>query len=148
MVPHPASNGFYPVYVDTPRGGAQYCAWHSFGTVNSQPTQFAFFFNLDNDAGCDPQDSSGLYSEGVAALANVSAHELSEARTDPDTQGGWFDSSGAENADKCAWTFSVPLVTLSGNTKWKLQGEWSNNAYTNGTGYPNNSGQAGCVSGS
>ena len=57
--------------------------------------QFAFFFDLDGDAGCDP-DTSGLHSQGLAALANVSAHELSEARTDPASPGAWYDSSGAE----------------------------------------------------
>ncbi len=32
-------------------------------------------------------------------------------------------------------------------TNWKLQGEWSNAAYTAGTGYPNSSGQKGCLDG-
>jgi hypothetical protein len=108
----PVSNGYYPVYVDTPRGHAGFCAWHSWGTCNNVPIQFAFFFNLDGDPGCDPQDTSGRHSEGLAALANVSGHELSEARTDP-RGAGWFDSSGAENADKCAWAFGTPLLTLS-----------------------------------
>jgi hypothetical protein len=82
-------------------------------------------------------------------LSNVSGHELSEARTDP-TGAGWFDTSGAENGDKCAWTFNVPLVTLgsgSNSTKWKIQGEWSNAAYNAGTGYANSSGQKGCLDG-
>jgi hypothetical protein len=139
----PQTNGYYPVYVDTPRGNANYCAWHSWGTLNGVMVQFAFFFWLDGDAGCDPQDSSGLHSQGLAAIANVSGHELSEARTDP--QGtGWFDRQGAENGDKCAWTFGAPLLTL-GNTKWKIQGEWSNAAYNNQTGYANRSGQKGCI---
>ncbi|MDT5294114.1 MAG: hypothetical protein QOJ76_994, partial [Acidobacteriota bacterium] len=30
--------------------------------------------------------------------------ELEEATSDPDLN-AWFDSAGAENADKCAWTF-------------------------------------------
>jgi hypothetical protein len=109
--------------------------------------QFAFFFDLDGDAGCDPQDTSGLHSQGLAAIANVSGHELSEARTDPANPGAWYDSSGQENGDKCAWTFGVPLVTFSNGTQWKIQGEWSNAAYNAGTGYPNSSGQKGCLSG-
>ena len=28
----PVANGYYPVYVDTPRGHAGFCAWHSWGT--------------------------------------------------------------------------------------------------------------------
>jgi hypothetical protein len=143
----PVANGYYPVYIDNPRGNAGFCAWHSYGTINRVPVQIAFFFNLDGDRGCDPQDTSGLHSEGLAALANVSGHELSEARTDP-RNGGWYDQQGAENGDKCAWTFNVPLVSFGGNSgQWKIQGEWSNAAYTAGTGYPNSSGQKGCIDG-
>ena len=73
MITTPAPNGYYPVYVDTPRGHAGFCAWHSAGSCNGTPVQFAFFFNLDGDPGCDPQSSlSG--SQGLKALANVSAH--------------------------------------------------------------------------
>lgn len=145
--PDPTGNGYYPVYTDLPRGSAGYCAWHSAGTCGTTPVQFAFFWKLDGDAGCDPQDTSGLHSQGLAAIANVSAHELSEARSDPASPGAWYDSSGAENGDKCAWTFGAPLVTFTGGSQWKLQGEWSNAAYTAGTGYPNSSGQKGCLSG-
>ncbi|MFN8621412.1 MAG: hypothetical protein U0869_11765, partial [Chloroflexota bacterium] len=143
---------YVAVYTDLPRGGAQYCAWHSTGTFSkpgsSTPVrvQFAFFWALDGDPGCDPADTSGLHSQGLAALANVSGHELAEAITDPRLN-AWYDSSGAENADKCAWTFNVPLVRFPGGSQWKIQGEWSNAAYTAGTGYANRSGQKGCVDG-
>ncbi len=146
VTPDPSGNGYYAVYTDLPRGNSGYCAWHSFGSCGGLPVQFAFFWKLDGDAGCDPVDTSGLHSEGLAALANVSGHELSEARTDP-RNGGWYDSGGAENGDKCAWTFNVPLVTLSDASQWKIQGEWSNAAYTSGTGYPNGSGLRGCLDG-
>jgi hypothetical protein len=150
--PDTSGNGYYPVYVDTPRGSAQFCAWHSAGscTVSGKqvPVQFAFFFNLDGDPGCNPNDTTTGHSEGLAALANVSGHELSEARSDPANPGAWYDNTGEENGDKCAWTFNVPSVTFSSNgTKWKLQGEWSNAAYTAGTGYPNSQGQKGCLDG-
>jgi hypothetical protein len=148
-IPNPDSsgNGYYAVYADTKRGHASYCAYHSYGTCRGTPIQFAYFFNLDGDAGCDPQDTSGLHSQGLAALANVSGHELSEARTDPASPGAWYDSSGQENGDKCAWTFNVPLVRFTDGTEWKIQGEWSNGAYSAGTGYPNSSGQRGCLDG-
>ena len=145
--PDTSGNGYYAVYVDIPRGNAGYCAYHSAGTCGGVPVQFAFFWKLDGDAGCDPQDTSGLHSEGLAALSNVSGHELSEARSDPASPGAWYDSRGQENGDKCAWTFNVPLVPFSNGTQWKIQGEWSNAAFTNGTGYPNSSGQKGCIDG-
>ena len=137
------SNGYYAVYTDLPRKG-NYCAYHSWGTCSNVNVQFAFFWKLDGDAGCDPQSTITTYSQGAAALANVSGHELSEARTDP-RGAGWFDAGGAENGDKCAWTFGAPYVTFSNKTQWKIQGEWSNNAYDSATGYPNSSGQNGCI---
>jgi hypothetical protein len=145
--PDPSGNGYYAVYTDIPRGHAGYCAYHSYGSCGGTPVQFAFFWNLDGDPGCNPQDTSGLHSEGLAALANVSGHELSEARTDPAAPGAWYDGSGQENGDKCAWTFGAPLVTFNDQQRWKIQGEWSNAAYSAGTGYPNSSGQKGCLSG-
>jgi hypothetical protein len=147
IVLDPNGNSYIPVYTDLPRGNAGYCAWHAGGTIGGVRVQFAFFWKLDGDAGCDPGDTSGLHSEGLAALANVSAHELSEARTDPTSPGAWYDRQGEENGDKCAWTFGAPLVTFSNGSKWKLQGEWSNAAYSAGNGYPNASGQRGCLGG-
>jgi hypothetical protein len=135
----PVANGYYPVYTDIPRGSAGYCAWHSWGSIGSTPVQFAFFFNLDNDPGCDPVDGGKLgHSQGLAALANVSGHELSEALTDP-RGAGWFDQKGAENADKCAWTWDGN-VTIGGES-WKIQGNFSNNAYNSRSGYDG----AGCI---
>jgi hypothetical protein len=144
--PDPKGNGYYPVYVDIKRGNAGYCAWHSVGTCNGIQVQFAFFFNLDGDAGCDPQDTSGLHSQGLAALANVSGHELSEARSDP-ALNAWYDRQGNENADKCAWSFGTSLLAFADGNKWKVQGNWSNSHYNNGNGYPNLNGQRGCIDG-
>ena len=145
-ITNPVRNGYYPVYVDRPRGSAGYCAWHSAGFCGGVPVQFAFFFNLDGDPGCDPQDTSGLHSQGLAALANVSGHEISEARTDPRLN-AWYDRSGNENADKCAWSFGTPLLIFS-NSQWKIQGNWSNQAYNDPLrGYRNLNGQKGCIDG-
>ncbi len=141
MITNPVLNGYYPVYIDQPRGSAGYCAWHSYGTISGVPVQFGFFFKLDGDPGCDPGDATPNRSEGLAALANVSGHELSETVTDP-RNGGWWDSTGAENADKCAWTFSG-LVTFNGGSSWKIQGNWSNAAYKSRSGYDG----AGCIQG-
>jgi hypothetical protein len=134
------------VYIDQPRGSAGYCAWHSSGSCNGVTVQFAFFFDLDGDAGCDPASSVSGQSQGLQALANVSGHELSEARTDPHGN-AWYDSRGNENGDKCAWYFGGPFVTFSDGTNWKIQGNWSNYAFSNNLGYANKSGQHGCIDG-
>jgi hypothetical protein len=145
-ISNPVANGYYPVYIDNPRGHARYCAWHSAGTCNNVTVQFAFFFNLDGDAGCDPEDASGLHTQGAAALANVSGHELSEALTDRHLD-AWYDSNGSENADKCAWSFGTPLLPFTNGSEWKIQGNWSNAAFNTGAGYANRSGQNGCLDG-
>jgi hypothetical protein len=140
VITNPVPNGYYPVYVDAPRGHAGYCAWHSYGTIGGVTVQFAFFFNLAGDPGCDPDSPVGAYSQNVAALANVSGHELSEALTDPNLN-AWYDSSGAENSDKCAWTFGSRLLHFGG-TDWKIQGNWSNAAYDANQGFVR-----GCIDG-
>jgi hypothetical protein len=143
---NPDPNGVYFIFTSTGAGHVNYCAWHSWGTCsNGALIQVAYMPNIDGIAGCDPQDTSNTHSQGLAAVANVTSHELSEAITDP-RGAGWFDSSGQENGDKCAWTFTG-TVTLSNKTTWKLQQEWSNAAYTAGTGNPNRSGQPGCLQG-
>jgi hypothetical protein len=143
--PTPDAGAYYPVYIDQPRGNAGYCAWHSSGTINGTPVQFAFFFKLDGDPGCDPGAPYYDHSQGLAALGNVSGHELSEMLTDPQLN-AWFDSSGNENADKCAWTFSGnPILFGTGGSQssWKIQGNWSNAAYIKGSGYT----RGGCIDG-
>ncbi|MFL6033813.1 MAG: hypothetical protein ACJ74I_01920, partial [Gaiellaceae bacterium] len=139
QISNPVSNGYYPVYVDTPRGHAGYCAWHSYGTCSGVPVQIGFFFNLDGDPGCDPQSPASLgHSQGLAALANVTGHELSEMLTDPQLN-AWMDQRGDENSDKCAWTWSG-TVSIGGQS-WKIQGNWSNAAANARSGYAN----AGCI---
>ena len=136
---NPVPNAYYPVYSDQPRGSAGYCAWHSSGTINGIRVQFGFFFSLDGDSGCDPKAPTNLgHSQGLSALANVSGHELSEMLTDPQLN-AWYDQKGDENSDKCAWTFSG-LVTV-GSQSWKIQGNWSNAAAANNSGYAN----VGCI---
>jgi hypothetical protein len=143
QISSPSPDAYYPVYTDTPRGHAGYCAWHSWGSCGGVNVQFGFFFNLDNDPGCDPQDPGTSRTQGLEALANVSGHELSETLTDP-RGNGWTDSAGNENADKCAWEFLQPVVLADGSS-WKTQGNWSNAAYNAGNGYVNSSGQKGCL---
>jgi hypothetical protein len=141
-ISNPVTNGYYPVYIDNKRGHAGYCAWHSTGTCNGVQVQIAFFFNLDGDAGCDPGTTGGP-TQALSALANDTGHELSEALTDNHLD-AWYDGSGEENADKCAWTFGASLLRFSNNSTWRVQGNWSNNAFNGNTGY---GGNIGCIDG-
>jgi hypothetical protein len=142
----PDPNALYLIYTATGAGHVNYCAWHSYGNCsNGAPVQVAYMPNLDGVAGCDPADTWTTHSAGLSAIANVTSHELSETITDP-RNGGWYDSSGQENGDKCAWSFFGP-VTLKNGSTWKLQMEWSNHAFDTNTGQPNRSGQNGCLQG-
>ena len=118
--------GIYFVYTSTfPKGGG-FCAWHSDTTVNGKTIQVAYMPNTGlAGAGCDPGNLYNLSgSEDLRSLANVTSHEFSEAVTDPQIS-AWYDNSGSEIGDKCAWQFTAP-VTLGNKSVWQLQEEWSN----------------------
>lgn len=142
---NPDPDAIYFIYTSTGAGKVNYCAWHSWGACsNGKKVQVAYMPKIDNIAGCDPQDTSTTHSQGLAAVANVTAHELLEAITDPRGT-AWYDASGNENGDKCAWSFPPVLSTFSNGSQWKLQMEWSNAAFAAGTGLPNRSGQNACI---
>jgi hypothetical protein len=147
LVPIPDPETLYLIYVPTPRGTAPFCGFHTFGTYKRHPVQIAWFFNLDGDAGCDPHDTFTTHSQGLSALANVTAHELAETITDPRLL-GWYAMAGTgEIGDKCAFVFGANTVTFPNSTTWHVQSEWSNQAYNAATGALNRNQEPGCVSG-
>ncbi len=115
------SNGVYFVLtsgdVQMSGFGSSFCGWHSQQTYNNTKIQFAFVGNPDPSQmnGCAEQTVSPNANPGADAMANIVAHELEESVTDP-AQDAWFDSSGNEVADKCAWTFGS-TYTAAGNSK-------------------------------
>jgi hypothetical protein len=66
----------------------------------------------------------------------VEGHEYAETITDQNPPGGWTDSRGAENGDKCAWiTPGTPggvfnLTTSTGT--FAMQTTWANHANSRG----------------
>lgn len=141
LVSNPAPDEYIAVYLDQPRPGNS-CAYHTYyfcGPNSTQQIVVSVFYNLDNDPGCNPNDTLTGHSEGLASLANMNGHEFSEARTDPQLT-SWVDSNGEETGDKCDWVFTDPFVTFSDGTKWKIQANWSNYANDNQL-----SQSAGCV---
>ena len=142
------THGYYAVYVDTPRGNANYCAWHSWGTCNNKNIEFAFFFDLDGDPGCDPEDTSTSHTQGLAALANVTGHELSEARTDRVAPHGLTPTAlklptNAHGAlARLCWTSITERRGRSRET-----GPTSITTQHNNSAYANESGEFGCIDG-
>jgi len=85
---------------------SKYCGWHTSGTIQAINTKYSFVGNANRClSGCSAQTTSPNSNAGVDGMVSVIAHELEEALTDPNPRSGWTDSNGAENADKCAWTF-------------------------------------------
>ena len=64
------------------------------------------------------------------------SHEINEAWTDPDTSSGWYDSSGFENGDECAYIFGPTAGSpgalynqvINGN-HYMTQEEFSNSSF-------------------
>ena len=127
LVPDPSA--IYFVFTSNMPHENSYCAWHSYGTCNGVTIQIAYMPNVAGVQGCNPLQVANLgcnsYSEGTVALANVTSHEFMEAVTDPDLN-AWYDGSGSEIGDKCAWQFQSCVNLSSG--PWQLQKEWSNAA--------------------
>ncbi len=117
----------------------QFCAWHDYngdtslsgGAVSSPYGDIAFTnmpYVTDAGASCG---QNFVNSNGTKdGMSIVNGHEYAETITDQNPAGGWTDSSGAENADKCAWispgstggAFDLSLSTGS----FAMQTSWGN----------------------
>ena len=135
-----ASNASVQYVIATATGNSssgfktQYCAYHS--STSSSYGNVAYT-NLPyiTDAGA----SCGANFNGLGAKAGITivgGHEMAETITDQFPNGGWLDSGGAENGDKCAWIQSgqgaSANVSFSDGT-FPVQSLWSN-AFNGGSG--------------
>jgi hypothetical protein len=107
-------NGVYfvltgPGVTETSGFLTQYCGWHTYGTYGGTPIKYSFVGNASgpNLYACAAQTGGSPNNDPAAdGMVSVIGHELEESVTDPQLN-AWYDSSGAENADKCAWTFGT-----------------------------------------
>jgi hypothetical protein len=114
--------------------GSRYCAWHS--STSSSVGNVAYTnlpYITDAGAACGA-NFNGLGPN--AGMTIVEGHELAETITDQFPNGGWLDTGGAENGDKCAWISSgqgaAANIQLSTGT-FPVQSLWSN-AFNGGAG--------------
>jgi hypothetical protein len=116
----PDPNGIYFVLTSsdvTASSGfcTSYCGWHNHATVNGVDTKYAFVGNPDRCiSACAAQTTGPNGNAGADGMASIIAHESEEATTDPDLN-AWYDSRGAENGDKCAWTFGTESTASNGS---------------------------------
>ncbi len=118
---------------------SQYCAYHSSFTFTDKTgvtTGTALYANQPYTSTVTAACDTGQHPNGDDAdgTLNVVSHEHNEAITDP-RGSAWFDRQGAENGDKCAWTFGTAQGTAGAQynqvingAKYYLQREWSNNS--------------------
>lgn len=96
-----------------------YCGWHTHATVNGVDIKYGFVGNAARCiSSCAAQSNGPNGNAGADGMASIIAHELEEAVTDPDLN-AWYDSTGRENADKCAWTFGA-LSTASNGARYNM----------------------------
>jgi hypothetical protein len=131
-----ASNASVQYVIATATGNSssgfktQYCAYHS---STSSTVGNVAYTNLPylTDAGA----SCGANFNGLGPLAGitiVSGHEAAETISDQFPNGGWLDSGGAENGDKCAWiatgSAGASANVSMGGSSFPVQSLWSNAA--------------------
>jgi hypothetical protein len=116
----------------------QYCAYHSYFTNGAGQTVVYSNEPFGNTSVCQQPGTPSPNSNPQAdAAATAASHELTEATTDP-MLNAWFDSSGNEIGDLCAY--------LYGTNTWDagLANEmWNGHFYELQTEYDNHLG--GCV---
>jgi hypothetical protein len=99
----------------------QYCGWHTAATPTAGHVRYSFIGNANRClSACAAQTVSPNGNAGVDAMVSIIAHELEETITDPDPRSGWVDSGGAENADKCAWTFGHAQQTAPNGSTYNV----------------------------
>ncbi len=120
-----------------PNGG--WCAWHDWnGDVGASSSVGDIAFTnmpyvLDLGTSCGENFVNSGSAGTTDGFSIVEGHEYSETITDQNPAGGWTDSSGAENMDKCAWVSpgstggGANLSTATGS--FAMQGTWSNESH-------------------
>ncbi len=132
---------------DTSCSYANYCAYHSF-FVNSA-NQDVVYSNepYGNTTACQVSGAPSPNGNPAAdAAATAAAHELTEAITDP-LLNAWFDSTGNEIGDECAYYYGVALWNGGlANEQWDGHPYYLQTMYSNLTQayYLTNSNFTGC----
>lgn len=90
---------------------AAYCAYHSMasnGMVYANLSYPIYDSPVGYTCGSDarfPAIESPNGNPDADTEVSPTSHEIMESITDPDTQTGWYDSSGYENGDECAYVY-------------------------------------------
>jgi hypothetical protein len=131
---------------------AAYCAYHGDDTNSAVYANLAYpiyqspvGYTCSSDARFPAVQSPNGNPDADTEVSPTS-HEISEAITDPDTETGWFDSSGNEIGDDCAYIYGrtrgapgAYFNQVINGQDYLTQEEFSNNLFAS------SGGQAGCL---
>jgi hypothetical protein len=131
---------------------AAYCAYHSEDPASAVYANLAYpiyqspvGFTCGSDARFPVIESPNGNPDADTEISPTS-HEISEAITDPDTETGWYDSTGNEIGDDCAYIYGRTRGPKGGyfnqvinGGKYLTQEEFSNNLFAS------SGGTAGCL---
>jgi len=93
----------------------QYCGWHTYASIGGKNIKYSFVGNAARClSACSAQTTSPNGNPGADAMASIIGHEAAEAASDPQLN-AWYDASGYENADKCAWTWGTTSTAANGS---------------------------------
>ena len=95
--------------------GVVYCAYHGNFAWNGNDVKYAAMPHDIDYFDCTALNGSPNNDPAADAEVNTLAHETEETNTDEDLN-AWYDNSGNENADKCAWDFGTTYTTANGAT--------------------------------
>jgi hypothetical protein len=118
---------------------AAYCAYHSQSPTGAVYGNMPFpIYNSNAGFTCSsdavfPTVQTPNGDADADTEVSPTSHEIMEAITDPDTSTGWYDSSGFENGDECAYVFGATQGTAGsfynqviGGHHYLTQEEFSN----------------------
>jgi hypothetical protein len=120
-----------------------FCAWHDYNgdsTLSGGAVSSSYDFSFTNlpyipDAGASCGQNFVNGNGPLDGVTIVEGHEYAETITDQNPAGGYTDSSGEENGDKCAWITpgtsggSFDLTTSTGT--FAVQTTWANDGSNN-----------------
>jgi hypothetical protein len=100
-----------------------FCAYHSSFGSNTLYAAMPYAASFQCNPGHSPNHND------ADQTINVTSHEQIEAATDP-LGNAWYDSTGSEIGDKCAWIFGS-INSSGGDVTWNghnyiVQEEWDN----------------------
>jgi hypothetical protein len=96
---------------------AAFCAYHSEDPASAIYANMPFpVYESSTGFTCGTDGNFGVIESpngnpDADVEISPTSHEINEAITDPDTATGWFDSSGFENGDECAFVFGATQGT-------------------------------------